>query len=179
MPSLASSASRRTIANPIPGTPSRHLPLAEISASMPLPASVIGSAPNEHRVDDQPLVVAPAHGGDVVERVQDAGARLQMHLRDMRDARLACERGFERGRIDGRVLAERQCDRFDTEPAEDLQDARAVRAVVGTSTTPSRGTSVPSAASTENVPLPCIGTHTYSSPPCAIVTRSAQTLAVS
>src|ERR1700681_2735809 len=49
----------------------------------------------------------------------------------------------------------------------------------GTSTLPPLGTSVPSAASTANVPLPCNGTQTCS--PCALTTatRSRQTDAVS
>src|SRR5882757_6879268 len=50
----------------------------------------------------------------------------------------------------------------------------------GTRTRASRGTSVPSAASTENVPLPCIGTQTYSpsSPGSTMCTRSRQMLPV-
>ena len=48
----------------------------------------------------------------------------------------------------------------------------------GTSTFPARGTKVPIAASTENVPLPCRGTHVYSLPPPTISTRSLRRLAV-
>src|SRR5258706_11421903 len=48
----------------------------------------------------------------------------------------------------------------------------------GTSTLPARGTRLPIVASTENVPLPCSGTHTWSSPPLTTATRSRQIDAV-
>src|SRR5882762_8084734 len=48
----------------------------------------------------------------------------------------------------------------------------------GTSTCPVRGTSVPIAASTENVPLPCMGTHWCVPASCTICSRRSQTRAV-
>ena len=50
--------------------------------------------------------------------------------------------------------------------------------LISTSTWPSRGTSVLIAASTENVPLPCIGTQTCVSPAWMMSTSFARTRAV-
>ncbi len=88
-------------------------------------------AERAHRVDDQRLAVPCADRGDPRERIEDAGAGLQVHQRDMRDARLAGEQGVDRLGAGGLVLGERQLDGLDPEPAEDLQDPRAVGAVVG------------------------------------------------
>ncbi|CAJ4451731.1 Uncharacterised protein [Burkholderia pseudomallei] len=179
-PSAASSAERRTIAKPMPGTPSRHLPLAEISASMPLAASAIGSAPNELIAStisalprarqtaamsssgfSRPALVSRCTSATCVRRASRASA-----------ASIACA-----------LAGSSSANGSSTCATPSRRRIAAIRAqyapLFGTSTRASRGTSVPSVASTANVPLPCSGTHTYASPPPAIRTRSAQTLFVS
>ena len=80
---------------PIPGGPSRHLPEAATSASNGLARVDRQRAERAHRVDDQAASVLRHDGRDLVQRIEDAGAGLAVHQRDMRDRRILRQRGVD------------------------------------------------------------------------------------
>ncbi len=175
MPADASSNARLTITKPIPGTPSRHLPLAEITASMPPFDTSIGNAPNELIASTIRRLSCRAHSAAISSSGFSNPALV---------SRCTCAtcvmRGSRRNISSMRATlagsSSRNFSSTDATPSRSRIFSKRVQyaPLFGTSTTASRGTSEPSAASTENVPLPCIGTHTKSSSPDTIASRSRQ-----
>ena len=83
-----------------------------------------------HRVDNQAPPPRGDHAGDFRQRVEDAGAGLAVHLRDMRDCRVRRQSGIDARRIGRLVLAVCQRDTFAAKVVKDAQDALAICAVV-------------------------------------------------
>ena len=95
-PRSFSSTLRRANTKPMPGGPSTHLPDAAISASNGVVRASIGKrAERAHRIDDEALAVARDDGGDLGQRIQDAGRRLAMDEPDMRDRRVRREQAVD------------------------------------------------------------------------------------
>ena len=82
---------------PMPGGPSTHLPDAAMSASNGVARGRRSAIAREraHRVDDQAPVVAGHDGGDLGQRIQDAGRRFAMDEPDVRDRRVAHEQAID------------------------------------------------------------------------------------
>src|SRR5512137_1559536 len=179
LPARASSTALRTMTNPMPGTPSRHFPLAAISASNGVVRASIGSAANELIASTISPFARFAHTAAIEARSLRTPAPVSQWtcatcVIDGSAASAASTMAPVTGWSSG-------TGRSTTARPRTLQilTMRAQYApLFGTSTLPARGTTVPIAASTENVPLPCSGTHVYSAPPPTISTRSLRRLAV-
>ncbi len=83
---------------PMPGTPSRHLPEAAISASNGTFAGINRQgAEGTHGVDDQALAVVVNDLGDLRQRIENAGAGFAVDQRDVGDARVGLEQTVDIG----------------------------------------------------------------------------------
>src|SRR5512134_3924699 len=165
--------------NPRPGTPSRHFPLAAISASNGVVRTSIGSAANELIASTISPFPRFAHTSPIDARSFRTPAPVSQWtwatcVIDGSAASAASTMAPVTGWSSGTGRSTAARPRY-----LQIRTMRAQYApLFGTSTLPARGTTVPIAASTENVPLPCNGTHVYSLPPPTISTRSLRRLAV-
>jgi hypothetical protein len=83
-----------------------------------------------HRIDDEPASVLRHRRRDLRQRIQDARARLAVHLRDVRDRRIGAQSGIDPRRVGRLLLLMRQHHRLAAEITQDPHDALAVAAVV-------------------------------------------------
>ena len=83
-----------------------------------------------HRINDQSAAVFGDDGRDLRQRIEDAGARLAVHLSDMRDRWIRGQCGVDAHRIRRFLLAMREHHGLAPQIAQDPHDALAVAAVV-------------------------------------------------
>ncbi len=87
-------------------------------------------AERAHRVDDQPLAQSLAQRGDVLQRVEHAGAGLAVHLRHVGNRRIAPDGLFDHRGGGGLVFGDRQFHAGAAQHLADLEDALAIGAVL-------------------------------------------------
>ena len=162
-----SSTLRRASTKPIPGGPSMHLPEAAISASNGVVRASMPIAPNELIASTMRLLPWRSTTAAI------SGSGLRMPVEVSQWMRPTCV-------IDGSALSSRSTSAGVVGTSSAVSNVVTLRPIIcvslarrrpyapliSTSTWPVRGTSVLIAASTENVPLPCIGTQTCVS--CAV-----------
>ena len=165
---------------PMPGTPSRHLPLAATSASKRTSRASIGSAANELIAS----TIRPLPWRAQTSAIACSGLRTPVPVSQwIRPTWVmlgsARERGVELGRRDRLVLGVAE-DRRARGPSA----SRACRSACSRRRcrAPARGRRAarasPTAASTEKVPLPCSGTTTCEPSPWTIVSSCWRSSAV-
>src|SRR5688572_27575075 len=179
LPCDFSSTLRRTITKPIPGAPSMHLPEAATTASIGHCDTSISIAPNELIASTMRPRFWRAHACAMSAR----GLRIPVPVSQCTCA--TCVMAGSRASASSTIapLAIRSSGMSSATCARPryfriLRIRWQYAPFCGTRTLPSRGTTFESAASTENVPLPCNGTQTCVSSPCTTATRSLQIDAV-
>ena len=114
----------------MPGGPSTHLPDAAISASNGVVrASMAIARERAHRVDDEAPAVALHDGGDLRQRVEDAGRRLAVDEPDVRDRRIRREQPVDVLRRRRHVLGGLERRHLAAHHLRELGEPRAVGAV--------------------------------------------------
>src|SRR6202140_2041368 len=180
LPAERSSSVRRAMTKPMPGTPSRHLPDAAMSASKRMVRASIGMAPKELIAS----MIKPRPRFATTVAISGRGFRIPVPVSQCTCATCVIA-GSAPSAASIRAGSAGSCSPCARTAASRPRYLR-IRTMrlqslplSGTSPLPPLGTSVPSAASTANVPLPCSGTQTCS--PCALTTatRSRHTDAVS
>src|ERR1700686_3929289 len=180
LPAERSSSVRRAMTKPMPGTPSRHLPDAAMSAAKRVVGASIGMAPKELIAS----MIKPRPRFATTVAISGRGFRIPVPVSQCTCATCVIE-GSASSAASIRAGSAGSCSPCARTAASRPRylRLRTMRLqslpLSGTSTLLPLGTSVPSAASTANVPLPCSGTQTCS--PCALTmaTRSRHTDAVS